>query len=253
MVVIGIALLALTGIGAWRAARDWPLWRALRRVRPATPERLATAARDGHLDGRIVAVAGLAAAAANGPLASTVNHAPCVWHRHTVHKRHISYQGQAQRYSRPRRVADIASVEPFLLRGARAPVGAGAPAPPHPAVQVRPEGMRVHAPVAGGVRILPGLAGKPFPPVEALMGRLAYLYWHREWVLPAGASLLVLGELTSAEAGPVLRRPGRGPHVVSTRTHVSLTRRLAVCTVGWLALAIVAGLAGAALLALHHG
>jgi hypothetical protein len=32
-----------------------------------------------------------------------------------------------------------------------------------------------------------------------------------------------------------------------------LTRRLAVCTVGWLALAIVAGLAGAALLALHHG
>jgi hypothetical protein len=252
-VVVVIALLALTGIGVWRSARDWPLWRALRRVRPATPERLAKAARDGHLDGRIVAVAGLAAAGANGPLASTVNDAPCVWHRHTVHKRHISYQGQAQRYSRPRQVADIASVEPFLLRGARAPVGAGAAALPDPAVEVRPAGMRMHGPVAGGVRILPGLAGKPFPPVEALVGRLAHLYWHREWVLPAGASLLVLGELTFADAGPVLRRPGRGPHVVSTRTHVSLTRRLAVCAVGWLAIATVAALAGAALLCLHYG
>lgn len=241
MVLMGAALLALAVAGAVRAGRDWPLWRALRRVRPATPQRLARAARDGHLDGRIVAVSGLAAAGADGPLASTVNDAPCVWHRHIVHRR------QMRGYGRGRRVADRTSTEAFVLQPALARVGAGGGAIDGFPVEVRPAHMRVDGPAPGGVRVLPGLASDPIPLVQG-----GLVYRHREWLLPAGASLFILGELASAAAGPALARPRRGPHIISTRTHASLRRRLAVSAVGGVLVATVAGLTGALQLGVHY-
>jgi hypothetical protein len=108
--------------------------------------------------------------------------------------------------------------------------------------------MRVNRPVAGGLRVLPGLASGPVPETDAI----AQLYWHREWVLRAGVPLLVLGEVHSAGERPVLRRPGRGPHVISTRTHAALCLRLAVSAAGAVALAAASGVAGAVVLLLHY-
>jgi hypothetical protein len=280
VVVVGVALLGLAAVGAFAGLRDWTLWNALRRVRPATPQRLAQAARDGRLDGRVVAVIGIAGAGPGGPLQSAVNDEPCVWHHHVVHRRHVSYRttprGNAQRYSRRKRVADAASREPFTLRGivpqpARAPQesaqasrgttsirltpGASPERSASPgglaAVQVHPTGMRIDRPVARGVRILPGLVSEPFPAPEAMMGMVGQLYWHREWILRAGSPLFVLGELHTTDAGLELRRPDRGPHVVSTRTPGRLRARTAASVFGGSTLATVASAAATILLIVH--
>jgi hypothetical protein len=254
LVVLGVLLVVVAGTGAVLTLRTWPLWTVLRRVRPTTPERLAVAARDGHLDGRVVAVAGMATAAASGALRSAVNHEPCVWHRHVVHRRHVRYRstprGTVQRYSLRRRVADVASTQPFLLRGVPAqssPSGGRSPA----AVEVAPAGMRVHRPLAQGLRILPGLASEPFPASDTIIGRVAQLYWHREWVLRPGTRIFVLGQLRSDGQRLSLQRPGQGPHVVSTRTAAWLRRSTAVSAFGGLLLATLGGLAGATLLIVH--
>jgi hypothetical protein len=273
LLIAGVALLGVAVAGTVAATHDWPLWNALRRVRPTTPHRLARAARGGRLDGRVVAVSGLAGSGPGGPLRSAVNDEPCVWHRHVVHRRHVTYRttggGTVQRYTRRRRVADVASREPFLLcsavvvpqpaRAARADSGRAEPAvdgdegpgSEAPEVEVRPEGMRVHRPVARGERILPGLASEPFPPAEAMTGQVGQLFWHREWLLPAGVALFVLGEVTSTGSGLALRRPARGPHVVSTRTAAWLRGRTALTVFGGLALATVGAVAGTAALIVH--
>ena len=49
LVVGGVGLLIVAAVSAVIGVRDWPLWNALRRVRPTTPERLAKAARDGRI------------------------------------------------------------------------------------------------------------------------------------------------------------------------------------------------------------
>ncbi|HEY7225367.1 MAG TPA: GIDE domain-containing protein [Micromonosporaceae bacterium] len=280
VVVVGVALVAVAVVGVVIGVRDWPLWNVLRRVRPTTPERLLRVARDGRLDGRTVAVFGAAGAGPDGVLRSAVNDEPCVWHRHVVHRRHITYRtserGSSQRYSRRRRVADVASREPFLLRalvpkptrardaaasvrptrsGGRLPRGVDGAATESTGasvVVVLPAGMRVHRPVVGSLRILPGLASEPFPAPDALLGRVARMYWHREWVIRPGAPLFVLGEVGSAGDRLTLARPRRGPHVVSTRTAGWLRVHSGLAVFGGLALAVVAGVAGAYLLIVHY-
>jgi hypothetical protein len=270
LVVGGVGLLIVAAVSAVIGVRDWPLWNALRRVRPTTPERLAKAARDGRLDGRVVAVSGLAGAAPSGPLRSAVNNEACVWHRHLVHRRQISHRGAAQRASRRRRVADVASHNPFLLRGllaqpsaARAAVAAGASAvvptaggPPADGgpvvVEVHPEGLRIHRPVRRRIRILPGLASEPFPPADVLIGQVTQLFWHREWLLPAGTPLFVLAEVQSHGSRLALRRPARGPHVVSTRRAGWLRIRTALSVLVGFTLAVAGAAAGAAALVIHY-
>jgi hypothetical protein len=108
--------------------------------------------------------------------------------------------------------------------------------------------LRVHRPVAGSPRILPGLASEPFPPADALMGRAAQMYWHREWLLRAGVPLFVLAEVNAGGLAITLRRPPQGPHVVSTRSATYLRRRTAASVLLGLTLAVVAGAAGTAAL-----
>jgi E3 ubiquitin ligase len=276
--LLGVGLLAVAVVGAVVAVHDWTLWNALRRVRPTSPERLLRAAEGGRFDGRIVAVAGIAGPGPGGPLRSTVNAEACVWHRHTVHRRHIRYRttaggGMSQRYSRRRRVADVASQEPFLLRPVfprpttelRQPAAAarsdatarlsavdGLPERAEVAIAVRPAGLRVHRPVAGGVRILPALASEPFPAAEMMMGHAAQMYWHREWVLRPGVPLFVLAEVNTGGETLTLQRPAKGPHVVSTRTARWLRRRTAAAVILGTLLAAVAAPAGAATLIIHY-
>lgn len=231
MVVVGAALGAVAVVAGVLGLRAWPLWRVLRQVRPATPERLVTAAQDGHLDGRVVAVAGVAAPGPDGVLASVVNEVPCVWHRHIVHRRRISYRDNgAQRASLARRVAEAASTEPFRLGP----------------VQIVPAGMRVHRPVAVATRILPALASEPFP--DALVSRPPYQYRHREWVLRPGAALFILGQVRSYGPRVTLRRPDRGPNIISTRPFRRLRIESAVAAIGGLAVAVLAGASAAVIL-----
>jgi hypothetical protein len=233
--LLGTALEAVAVVGLVVGLRAWPLWRVLRVVRPATPERLAAAAREERYDGRVVAVAGVATPAPAGLLASVVNEVPCVWHRHTVHRRRIHYRDNgAQRGSISRRVADVASTDPIRLG----------------AVEVVPTGMRVHRPVACATRILPALASEPFP--EALVSRPPHLYRHREWVLRPGARLFVLGQVRSYGSRITLRRPDRGPHIVSTRPIGWLRRYSGVLAIGGLVLTAVAGVSGAVVLIVHY-
>lgn len=237
-VVLGAALGVVAVVAAVTGLRAWPLWRALRGVRPATPERLVAAARDGRYDGRVVALAGVAAPGPEGTLSSVVNELPCVWHRYTVHRRRIHYRataaGVSQRGSVARRVADVASTEAFRVGG----------------VEVRPGGMRVHRPLASATRILPALAAEPFP--DALMAQPPYLFRHREWVLRPGTVLFVLGQVRSAGPRITLRRPDRGPHVISTRTVGWLRASSAASAIGGFAVAALAGVAGAVIVIAHY-
>jgi len=236
-VVLGAVLGAVAAVAVIAGLRAWPLWRVLRQVRPATPERLIAAARDGRYDGRVVAVAGVAAPGPGGTLGSVVNEVPCVWHRHTVHRRRIHYGANgSQRASVARRVADVASTDPFRLGG----------------VEVRPAGMRVHGPLACATRILPALASEPFPDAQILMNRPPYRYRHREWVLRPGTRLFLLGQVRSYGSRVTVGRPDHGPHVISTRTIGQLRVQTAISALGGFALATVAGVAAAVTLIVHY-
>ncbi len=263
VVLAGFLLVAAVG-GLLVALRDRPLWNALRKVRPATPERLARAAADGHLDGRLVAVAGLATAGPDGALRSAVNDEPCVWHHHVVHRRQITrvktQRGEVQRRSRRKLVADVTSHAPIVLRAVvpaqREPVAA-APGPvggddDAMVVAVLPEGMRVHRPIARGLRILPSLASEPFPAPEILMGQVQQLFWHREWLLRPGAPLVVLGEVRSSKGRVTLAKPERGPHIISTRRASALRLRKTAGVLGGFALAVGGVVAAAILLIAHY-
>jgi hypothetical protein len=85
-----------------------------------------------------------------------------------------------------------------------------------------------------------------------MMGRAAQMYWHREWLLRAGVPLFVLAEVDSAGPRLRLRRPARGPHVVSTRSATFLRRRTAVSVILGLAIAVLGGLGGAAAVIVHY-
>jgi hypothetical protein len=245
-VVLGVVLLVAALLGAVVALRAWPLWRVLRSVRPATPERLATAAREGRLDGRVVAISGVGAPGADGVLVSAVGGDACIWHRHTVHRRQIRYRTTgtrtSQRSSLPRLVADVASSEPFALRTA---LGRG------PSIGIDPDGMQVHAPIARPVRVLPGLASEPFPDADVMMTPLQHRFTHREWILRPGAELFVLGQVQVAGARVQLRRPSRGPNIISTRSATQLRRRSALTALAGAILAVTAAVSGAVLLTVH--
>ena len=212
-VVLGVTLLVVALLGAVTARQVWPLWRVLRRVRPATPERLVAASRDGRLDGRVVAVQGIGGPGSHGVLLSSVSGDVCIWHRHTVHRRQIRYRttakGTAQRSSLPRRVADAASTEPFVLQPA---LGRG------PSIGIDPDGVRVHRPIARPLRVLPGLVSEPFPEPDVMMTPVQHRFTQREWIQRPGAELFVLAQVRMVGARVELRRPSRGPGIFSTRS-----------------------------------
>jgi hypothetical protein len=246
VVMSGAVLVVVALLAAMAALRAWPLWSVLRTVTPATIERLVKAAQGGRLDGRVVAVSGVGACGDDGVLVSVVGGEPCLWHRHTVHRRQIRYRatasGTAQRSSLPRLVADVASTEPFLLRPA---LGRG------PAVEVVPDGMRVHGATSRPARVLPGLASEPFPEPDVMMTPIQHRFTHREWILRPGAELFVLAQLRGSAGRLQLRRPSRGPHIITTRTAAWIRRRSAFAALAGAALAATAGITGAVLLIVH--
>jgi hypothetical protein len=214
-VVLGLSLLALAGIIGMAGLRDWRLWTVMRRVVPTTPDQLAETARSGRLWRELVAVAGVALATRSGPLMSVVNTRPCVWHRHTVHRRRVRRTADGRK-----RVADVTSRDPLILGGTAARIG------------LLPDGIHVDRPARAATRVLPGLVSQPFPDAAGLMG--GDLYVHREWIIPGGTRLYVLGEATATAAGIVVRRPTNGPHLISTRSAGGLRRRaLATAVIGF--------------------
>jgi E3 Ubiquitin ligase len=241
--VVGVALLVLAGATAAFGLRSSRLWNALRQVRPTTPERLVAAARNGRLDGRVVAVSGVAGAGPGGFLRSAVNDESCVWHRHTVHHRQIHYRttnrGQSQRSSRRRRVADQSSREPFTLSGTSVKV------------EVHPDAMRVDRPEVRATRVLPGLVSQPFPDPDAMLGPTQQMYWHREWIIRPGVRVFVLGEVEARAMGVTLRRPKEGPHVISTRSATTLRRRAALAVLASLVITPITAIAGCVVLIVH--
>lgn len=243
MPILGFVLLVLAGAMAIVLLRKWQLWNALRRVRSTTPERLVAAARTGRLDGRVVAVSGVAGAGPDGRLRSAVNDESCVWHRHIVDHRQIrlvdSERGQSRRTSRSKRVADQASRDAFTLRGTSVKVS------------VHPHAMIVDRPEERATRVLPGLATEPFPDPDALLSSTQQMYWHREWIIRSGVPLFVLGQVEADEAGVSLRRPAQGPHVISTRTAATVRLRTAVAVLAALLIVPTAAVAGAVLLIVH--
>jgi hypothetical protein len=248
------------------ALRDWRLWRVVGRVALTTPDELVAAARGARLGRRLVAISGVALAGPGGPLLSTVNEQACVWHRHTVHHRRVRQRpdGRQRTSLRRRRVAEVASTEPFRLAGPIPAAGPrSAPGPgsasgsamaagsgPAPgaglarAVELRPAGLHVDRPVRAGVRILPALVSQPFPDAAGLMGRDRYV--HREWLIRSGTPVYVLAEASTTATGVVVRRPATGPHVLSTRSPAGLRRHhlaTAVTGFGLAGIAVASGIA----------
>lgn len=211
-IVLGLTLLGLAGVFVMAGLRDWRLWTVLRRLPPATPDELAERARSGRLKRELVAVTGVARAGRAGPLVSTINGQDCVWHRHTVHRRRVRRRadGRTRQSLRRKRVADVASTESVILVGAS--VG----------VEVQPLDFRLDRPTRAGVRYLPSRITRSFPDAEGLMGN--ELYIHREWIVQSGTPLYVLAEATASGGRLVLRRPGKGLGVISTRRVAALRR-----------------------------
>jgi hypothetical protein len=211
-IVLGLALLALAGVFVMAGLRDWRLWTVVRRLAPATPDQLVEAARAGRLKRELVAVTGVARAGRAGPLVSTINGQDCVWHRHTVHRRRVRRRadGRTRQSLRRKRVADVSSNESVILVGTS--VG----------VEVAPLDIQVDRPTRAGVRYLPSRVTQSFPDAAGLMGN--ELYVHREWIVQSGTPLYVLAEATATGGRVVIRRPGKGPSVMSTRPVAGLRR-----------------------------
>jgi hypothetical protein len=231
-IVLGLALLALAGIFVMAGLRDWRLWTVLRRTAPATPDQLVEAARAGRLRRELVAVTGIARAGRAGPLVSTVNGQDCVWHRHTVHHRRVRRRsdGRTRQSLRRRQVADVSSSESVILVGTT--VG----------VELQPRDIQIDRPARAGVRYLPARVTADFPEAAGLMG--TDLYVHREWIIQSGTPLYVLGEATASNGRIVLRRPAKGPSVVSTRGIAGLRRHRFTSAVAGFAIATVVAAAG---------
>lgn len=228
IIVLDLSLLGFVGIIAMAGVRDWRLWRVSRRVTPITPDQLVEAAGSRRRMRELVAVVGVAAAGRGGPLESTVNAQPCVWHRHTVHHRRVRHgsDGRSRRSLRRRRVVDETTHEPFALAGTTS------------RIQLQPEGFHMDRPARTPTRVLPGLVSQPFPDADGLMGRDVYV--HREWIIPSGTTLYVLAEAAAAPSGIVLRRPAKGPHLVSTRGVSGARRHALTSTIAAFVLAAVA-------------
>jgi E3 ubiquitin ligase len=210
-VVIAVALVGLAGIFALAGFRDWRLWTVARRVVPVTPDELL---RDGgRRTRRLVAVTGTAQPGREGPLESVVNAQPCVWYRYTVHRRRMRHDGSGR--SRPsmwrRLVADETSGSTLVVSGTLA------------RIPLQPTGLHIERTDRAPTRTLPGLVTKPFPEDAGMMS--PDLYVHREWVIRTGTPLYVLAEAATGPGGIVLRRPSKGPHLVSTRSVQWVCRR----------------------------
>jgi hypothetical protein len=227
-------LLGLGVILALAAARDWRLWTVSRRIPPMTPDQLVAAFGSGRKR-RLVAVTGVAQPGRGVALASPVNAQPCVWHRYTVHRRQMHHDASGR--SRPsllsRLVADETSREPLAVSGSTS------------TILVQLNGFHIDRPDRAPTRALPGLATRPFP--EDLLSPDVYV--HREWIIHAGTPLYVLAEAAGAAGGVVLRKPGRGPYTVSTRSPLAVRRRAFATAVLGFGLA-AAAVVGAAVLAL---
>jgi len=224
-VVVGVGLLGVVGIFVMAGLRDWRLWTVSGRLLPVTPDQLLAA---GGRRRMLVAVTGKAEAGPGGPLTSAVNALPCVWHRHTVrHRATVQLaDGRSRQSLRSRLVADETSRDTLLLSG------------PTARIPLQPQGFRIDRPSVAGARQLPGMASRPFPDAVALMS--PDRYDHREWVIHTGTPLYVLAEVVALPDGITLRRPGRGPYVVSTRTLGGLRRRALMSTVTAFAVAAAA-------------
>jgi hypothetical protein len=227
-VVVGVGLLGVVGIFVMAGLRDWRLWTVSGRLPPVTPDQLLAA---GGRRRMLVAVTGKAEAGPSGPLTSAVNALPCVWHRHTVrHRAAVRLgDGRSRQSLRSRLVADETSRDTLLLSG------------PTARIPLQPQGFRIDRPSVAGARQLPGMASRPFPDAVALLS--PDRYDHREWVIHTGTPLYVLAEVVALPDGITLRRPGRGPYVVSTRTLGGVRRRALMSAVTAFAVA-AAALAG---------
>lgn len=223
--IVGVGLLGVAGIFAMAGLRDWRLWTVSGRLPPVTPDELASGGTRRRM---LVAVTGRAEAGPTGPLTSAVNALPCVWHRHVVrHRATVRLgDGRSRQSLRSRLVADETSRDALVLSG------------PTARIPLQPQGFQVDRPTPAGARQLPGMASRPFPDADALMS--PDRYDHREWVIHTGTPLYVLAEAVTLPEGIVLRRPGRGPSLVSTRSLGGVRRRALMTAVTAFAVAILA-------------
>jgi hypothetical protein len=229
--VVGVGLLGVAGVFVMAGLRDWRLWTVSGRLPPVTPDELVSGGARRRM---LVAVTGKAEAGPAGPLMSAVNALPCVWHRHIVRHRATVRMGDGrQRQSlRSRLVADETSRDTLLLSG------------PTARIPLQPQGFQVDRPAPAGARQLPGMVSRPFPDAAALMS--PDRYDHREWVIHTGTPLYVLAEVASDQGAIVLRRPSRGPYLLSTRSLGGVRRRALMSAVTAFAVATVAAVGAVA-------
>lgn len=231
LTIVGVVLFVVAAGTGLAGIRNGLLWTVLRRVESTTPDLLIAAARAGTLGSGMRAITGTAGAGRAGLIVSAVNGEPCVWHRHTIRHRDSGSspdsRGNRRRTSGSKRVADVASREPFALKAN----GVG--------IEVRPDNMRVDRPLRRGTRTLPGLVSKPFPDGTAEGVSAPGTYHHEEWIIRAGVPLYVLGEVIARPPHVMVRRPAKGPHLISTRDTVGLIRRTAIATIAYSTVAVL--------------
>lgn len=242
MVVIGSGLLMLAIAAATVGVRAGRLWQAIRQAGVTTPDALVEVARASRTTGitarRLCGVVGVATLPTGQTRLSTVNKERCVWHRHVVVHRQVRQRtdasGRIRRSTRRRRVENFRSNDPFLLVGQAAQV------------EIWPDRMRVYRPDRGRTRILPGRARQSFPDDGVILGDggVQHFFRHDEWVVREGTQLYVLGDVIMSRGEVTLRRPAKGPHILSTRAGAQLQSRALVVLVLVMVVAIVAAVTG---------
>ncbi|PSK86924.1 E3 ubiquitin ligase [Murinocardiopsis flavida] len=227
MLWIGLILLVVAGILAWRIRRSNARLESLQRTETVTigdlramQQAAAAAAGPGHFR-HTCEVIGTAQPHRNGLLTSQLNKVECVWHRHKITRRYEERRrdgnGRTRRTTRNETVAQHRSNTAFFVEGDGGKV------------VIRPEG----AEIVGAAKPLdvfrPHEGGRKtvsIGPISFTGGGDGTIgYKHEEWVLRAGTRLFVHGEANDANGYLEIGRPAEnGEFIVSGKQEQELVR-----------------------------
>ncbi|GAA0367208.1 E3 ubiquitin ligase family protein [Actinoallomurus spadix] len=163
-------------------------------------------------------VKGTAVPGPGGPARAPFSGRPCVWHRTkvTVRYEHTEYRdGKSETTTRERTVHDEVHATPFAVRdhtGEITIVHDGEPVD-------EPSRSLSHFERAGRDVNLFGLRFRVnFSDIQG--------HRYEEWIIPVDQPLYVLGAAAAGDTGPVMRRPEKGPFIISTRSEEELSSSL---------------------------
>lgn len=163
-------------------------------------------------------VKGTAAPGPAGPVQAPFSGQPCVWHRTkvTVRYEHHEYRdGERRTTTRERTVHDETHGGPFGVRDATGEIVIVHDGEP---VDGAAQSLSHYEPAGRDVNLFGLRLRVNFSNVKG--------HRYEEWIIPRDQSMYVLGAARAEDGRLVMRRPGAGPFLISTRSEEQLSSSL---------------------------